>query len=57
MAESKLTVVAPPCSCGRLPGLVACFASPSAAFDGIVGHFHLLWSTGSVGMGPTFVLA
>ena len=57
MAESELTLVAPPGSGGRSPFLVACLASPSAGFDGIVGYLHPLGSAGSISLGPTSILA
>ena len=55
VAESELTLVAPPGSGGHSPFFVACLASPSAVFDGIVGYLHPLGSAGSIGLGPTSI--
>ena len=57
VAESELPLIAPPGSGGHSPFLVACLASPSAAFDGIVGYLHPLGSAGTIGLGPTSILA
>ena len=55
MAESELALIAPPGSGGHFPILIACLASPSAAFGRIVGYLHSLGSAGTVGLGSTSV--
>ena len=56
VAESELTLVAPLGSGGHSP-FVACVASPSVIFDGIMGYLHPLESAGTIGLGPTSMLA